>query len=285
MMWTESDITANGIQLHYYRTGGNKPPVVMSHGFSDNGLCWTPIVQALESDYDVIMYDARGHGQSDGPETGYSDLHHADDLAGLITALDLQRPVIIGHSMGAQTAALTAGKYPQLVRGIVLEDPPWRADWADEADVERYIRELETQESPPENHFEKWILDLQKTSREALLAKQRAEAPDWPEGEFEPWVDSKHQFNLAVFSALKQKDMPVPQTWKKTVSAIQCPALLVTGDVDKGAIVTEQLVDEAMQLNPNLRVAHIEGASHNIRREYHEQYVMRVRDFLQEVFA
>lgn len=284
-MWQESDVSANGIQLHYYRTGGEKPQVVLAHGFSDNGLCWSPITEALAPDYDVIMYDARGHGKSDGPETGFSDLHHADDLAGLITALQLQQPVLIGHSMGAQTVALTAGKYPQLVRAVALEDPPWRAEWADEADVERYIRERETQDSPPEKQPGQWILDLRKVPREALLEKQRTEAPSWPEGEFEPWVNSKHQFNLAVLSILNQKNAPISQTWKKTVSALQCPALLVIGDADKGAIVTEALADEAVRLNPVLYVARIEGASHNIRREYHEAFVAAVRTFLQEVLA
>ena len=57
--WTEHDILTNGIRLHYYRTGGDKSPLVLCHGFSDNGLCWTPLARELEADYDVIMVDAR----------------------------------------------------------------------------------------------------------------------------------------------------------------------------------------------------------------------------------
>ena len=56
--WQSGDIAVNGLKLHYTRTGGAKPPVVLAHGFSDDGLCWTPVAEALEADYDVVMVDA-----------------------------------------------------------------------------------------------------------------------------------------------------------------------------------------------------------------------------------
>ncbi len=78
--WFTGEVIVNGIQLHYTRTGGDKPPVLFAHGLTDNGLCWTPLVQLLESDYDCIMVDARGHGRSDVPDAGYTDADHASRL-------------------------------------------------------------------------------------------------------------------------------------------------------------------------------------------------------------
>jgi len=49
--WLEGDTTTNGIKIHYYRTGGDKPPVVINHGAGDDGLCWTRVAKALEKDY------------------------------------------------------------------------------------------------------------------------------------------------------------------------------------------------------------------------------------------
>ena len=66
--WQSGFIPTNGIHVHYTRTGGDKPLVVLAHGFSDDGLCWTPVAQLLEADYDVTMVDARYHGRSDAPE-------------------------------------------------------------------------------------------------------------------------------------------------------------------------------------------------------------------------
>ena len=122
--WQSGDIVVNGLMLHYTRTGGAKPPVVLAHGFSDDGLCWTPVAEALATDYDIVMVDARGHGRSAAPEQGYGSADHADDLAGVIRALGLKRPAVLGHSMGAASTLVLAGLYPDLPRAILLEDPP-----------------------------------------------------------------------------------------------------------------------------------------------------------------
>ena len=89
--WTSGDVKANGITLHYYRTGnGSLPPMVLSHGYTDNGLCWMDLALAMEKKYDVIMYDLRGHGLSDAPATGYDINDNVSDIVGLIHALKLQ---------------------------------------------------------------------------------------------------------------------------------------------------------------------------------------------------
>jgi len=119
-------VMANGIGIYYERTGGDKPPVVLCHGVRDSSRCWPRVEAALKSSDDVIRLDARDHGRSDAPEEGYGLDGLADDVAGVIAALGLKQPAVVGHSLGAMTAAELAGTYPDLVRCIVLEDPPWR---------------------------------------------------------------------------------------------------------------------------------------------------------------
>ena len=120
--WTTDTIHANGIELRYYRTGGG-PSLVMAHGFYDNGRCWASLATDLAGDYDVVTYDARGHGRSDAPETGYDIGNRVADLIGVVDGLGLDDPILLGHSMGGATAAWTAAEHPDLVRGLVLEDP------------------------------------------------------------------------------------------------------------------------------------------------------------------
>jgi len=79
--WVEGAVIANGVRLHYHRTGGDKPALVIAHGVTDTGMTWSRVARALEQDYDVIMYDRRGHGLSGKPETGYTWQVDADDLA------------------------------------------------------------------------------------------------------------------------------------------------------------------------------------------------------------
>lgn len=98
--WSSAVCEINGINIHYTRTGGHKPPVIMLHGLMANGICWTSLARVLEKEYDVIMPDARGHGNSSVPDFGYRYEDHANDVAGLINALKLPPPILLGHSMG-----------------------------------------------------------------------------------------------------------------------------------------------------------------------------------------
>src|SRR6266849_10721643 len=71
--WSEGDVFANGIRLHYYRTDGDKPALLLLHGFNEYGLTWLRVAKELEQDYNIIMLDARGHGRSDGIASGFSN--------------------------------------------------------------------------------------------------------------------------------------------------------------------------------------------------------------------
>ena len=55
MSWTSAYVETNPAKLHYHRTGGNKPALVLAHGLTNNGLCWTHLVHGLEADYDLVM--------------------------------------------------------------------------------------------------------------------------------------------------------------------------------------------------------------------------------------
>jgi N-formylmaleamate deformylase len=266
--WTESRVAANGVTLQIYRTGGGRQPLILVHGITDNGLCWTPVAGRLSSRCDVIMYDARGHGRSDAPGSGYALADYADDLIGLVYALGLQQPLVLGHSLGAATAALAAATQPDLFRAIALEDPPWNANQA-----------------PPTPESSAWLEEWRsrvvankQKSRGELLAQGRAQSPRWSDEELSPWADAKRQVDPVVFDGAGS----VGTGWRELVPRITCPALLIIGDNSAGAIVGPPVVDELSRLHPPLQVAHIEGAGHNIRRDSFEAYMQTVERFFQE---
>src|SRR5262245_52251433 len=118
--WQSNYLQANGLQLHYMRSGGDKPALVLVHGFTDDGVYWLPVAEHFTQDYDVIMPDARGHGYSDAPEKGYTPREQAQDLKGIIDGLGLQKPLVLGHSMGAITAMTLAGLYPDVPQAVLL---------------------------------------------------------------------------------------------------------------------------------------------------------------------
>ncbi len=211
------------------------------------------------------MVDARGHGLSDAPPTGYSSREMAADLAGVIQALGLEKPAVIGHSMGASTAAMAAARHPELVGKLILEDPPLPGPQFDQA--ERAAVRLE---------WEEYCLNLKSMTRQEIIAEGRKEHPTWPEHVMGPWAEGITQLNMRIFQYLTS---PAP-AWQGVMAHIESPILLITGDPDLGGLVTPELAREAAGLWKNGRIAHIPGAGHNIRREQPELYVKAVAEFL-----
>lgn len=274
--WTEHDIVVGGIKTHYTRTGaGDKPPLVLLHGFSDNGLCWLPVARDLEAEWDVFLPDARGHGKSERVQAG-GTYDHPADIAALIGALGLVKPVVGGHSMGAATASTLEARFPGLVRALVLEDPPWR-DWAPPPPPEEGQN---AQKTPPPNPWWDWLSKLPGTPVEEIIAKGKADNPAWPEIEWQAWAESKLQLDVNI---LKAEGTRMP--WQEVAKAVKVPALLLTGDTTRGAIVSPETAAEAARLSPFIRVVNIPGVGHNIRRENYPRFMQAVTAFLKEIKA
>lgn len=266
--WKEDDVVVDGIKLHYTRTGdGSKPALVLAHGFSDNGLCWKPVALELESDYDVILADARGHGKSARMKPG-DELDAAADLAGLIKALELQNPVVGGHSMGANTSAMLGARFPELASALILEDPPWWLPQPPKAEDE--------EETPRPNRFHDWLTKLKDQSLEEIIATGKQDNPNWPEVEWQAWGESKLQFDMNFLQA----ERGPARDWMEQVQKIFCPVLLITADPKKGALVTPEAAQKAATLNSRIQIAAIPNAGHNIRRENFSTYLRAVRRFL-----
>lgn len=295
--WQSGYVEANGIRLHYTRTGADvtadptttKRPLVMAHGVTDDGLCWTPVAAALEDEYDVIMVDARGHGRSDAPAHGYGPSEQAADLDGVIRVLELHRPYILGHSMGAATTLVLAGTYPEVPGAILLEDPPghWMAPSEQDptaagkgTSAAIFGRDPAAEDRRP--GMQAWFEGLKRMTREELIAEQHAAAPSWAAAELGPWAEAKLRVSshvLNVFSA----HPGAPVDWQATLRRITCPALLITAKVERGAVLPAAAVAALQAQVPHLRVAHVAGAGHNVRREQFDGFLTVVRAFLADV--
>ena len=263
--WATNTIEIAGNDIFYTRTGGKKPPIVLAHGFTDDGSCWGNLAKDLQADYDLIMVDAIGHGKSsriskDKPIEMIEDMHK------LITALKLEKPAIIGHSMGAATAAGFAAQYPDEVSVIALEDVPW----FDKSPLS--IKSLK--EGKPS--YQDTLVQLQKGTIKEAIAFGKKKRKHWSKTIIEAWARSKMKFDLSFF----ETKPPESPKWQDIAARIQCPTLLLTGDNDLGALVTPKLAVEALKIMPKVQWAHIPGAGHCIRYDKYPIYLTVVKAFL-----
>ncbi|MBI5877628.1 MAG: alpha/beta hydrolase [Chloroflexi bacterium] len=264
--WQSGDVRGAGVRIHYHRTGGAKPAVVMLHGVTDNGLCWSRLAAALAPDFDCVMLDARGHGQSEALETGYTAEDHACDVAAVVDALGLGRPVVVGHSMGGATAAATAANFPDRVRALILEDPPFRGEPLQDSALMA-------------ERIAGWQAGLAKRrtqSLAAIVAYGRRQNPTWSDTDLAEWAEAKRQTDPRIANGISGHGI----RWQDVACCVTCPTLLVTADPAYGGIMTPNEADEAQRLCPAARTTVIAGAGHNIRRDQFETFLRVVRDFL-----
>jgi pimeloyl-ACP methyl ester carboxylesterase len=108
-----------GTRIHYQQMGEG-PDLVMVHGLTGNLAVWhLQIAPALQDRFRILTYDLRGHGLSSVPHAGYSPDEMADDLLALLDALEIERPILAGHSYGADISLYFAARYPDRVRAVV----------------------------------------------------------------------------------------------------------------------------------------------------------------------
>jgi pimeloyl-ACP methyl ester carboxylesterase len=277
--WTDGYVNSNGIKIHYYRTGGNKPQVIFNHGAGDDGLCWTHIVKELEQDYDVILTDARGHGKSDSGKGDYSTRQRVADLAGFIQALKLDRPVVGGHSMGADATMHLAANYPDLTRGIFLEDPPIILPGETFGSGEQIMKPEEIGKM-----MAKFMRLFKLTPRFIGIRMARKGMPAYPEDEILPWLDSKKRVSFDFLSSMADMKMDISAPFE-VIGKIRVPILLFIGDKEKMSIMSQTAAQKASEANEKLRVVHLEGASHDIRRTRFDGYMPAFKNFLAEIYG
>lgn len=264
--WTQGiQSIGDGIDLFYTRTGnGDQPALVLAHGLTDSGLCWHQLASDLETDYDIIMYDAYGHGKSSRVNPKIP-IDLASDLNKLIKALHLEKPTAIGHSMGAATAAEFAARYPGKLTALLLEDPPWTDPQSEASGKKRTLPDWKKENLAAKK---KTVKDLQK-----LKQKQ---APNWQETILPEWAQAKLDIDPTFFDHYSPKF----EDWQGWAKAITVPTLIITGDVELGAIVTPKLGVEAVQILDKGEFGHISGAGHCVRYEQYQPYLTMVRLFL-----
>ena len=260
--WNTAVCETNGINIHYTRSGGNKLPLILLHGLMTNGLCWTELARVLEKEYDVIMPDARGHGNSSIPDFGYRYEDHANDIVGLINALRISPPILLGHSMGGMTAAVVASRKPNLLRGLVLADPTFLSP-----KVQREVRDSDVSDQ------HRRMLNM---SFDEVVADARNRHPNRSEETLELFTRARLQTSMAALDVLT----PPNPDYKILVSAIDVPSLIVFGD---SGVVSTDVAEELQRLNPKLQAEQIREAGHSVHLDQPEGFTAIVQSFIRSI--
>jgi len=280
----DKSVELRGLSFHYREYGRSGPPVVLLHGVASNSRIWITTAPHLAENFRVFALDQRGHGASDKPDDGYDFESVVADLAAFVEALQLDQPVVVGHSWGGNVALQYAATHAGGASGLVMVDGGYiEISSRPEATWERAEKEM----APP---------DLTRLTPEQLIegAKKWQLGDIWSEE-----VEAALMGNFYVTEAgtirphlSRQNHMQVVRAlWEQKPSElfprVRCPALFApakspdAGRAKDWMRMKREAIAAAEQVLPNCQVCWFEDTIHDIPLHRPRDLANTIRDFAQ----
>ncbi|MFT7599793.1 MAG: pimeloyl-ACP methyl ester carboxylesterase [Acidimicrobiales bacterium] len=295
---TERRVDAGSVSLGCLEYGcADARPLLMFHGLADSAWSLDPLAQELAAHFHVFSFDLRGHGRSDWG--AYTLAHLVGDIRGVVETLDVVDPILVGHSLGGQSAAQFCGLYPELPRALVLLEalgpPPNRKAEADPDGHQReYFRHITEMVRQPAKHRVQPDLETAVArfrSVHPLLSEERARflveknTLEQAEGEREWRLDPDTRDWLAGHDFQRAE-----QRW----GGVTCPTLAVLGtdswdrfwqpnmimSADLDGPMSDAELQRRLSKFADARHVMLEGAGHMLHYDQPEALNNVVVDFL-----
>lgn len=243
---------------------GAGPPLLLVHGIGSTGTSWEAAIPALAEVVTPIAIDLRGHGASARPDHGYLYDDYIDDLDGVLDALGIERPLLMGHSLGGIVALWWAARHPDRAAGIVVADSPLRSGYDFVPAFDGWLR----QNAMPVEELAAWYL---------------SEHPDWTPERARSRAEVMAGTARNVFVELRADSLAHDGVDRLAeIAHVTSPILLVRGDPETGSMVVPADADAFEARLPNARVARIPGAGHALHRTHTPEFAAAVLPFLRE---
>ena len=267
-MTTWIGFVQNEVELACRDFGGTGPPVLFLHGLAGHAGEWDATAEPLTASYRVLALDQRGHGRSERHPTDVSREAFVADVGAVIGELDLGPVVLVGQSMGANTALLVAAEHPQLVTALVV--------------VEGSPDGPEPGEPLPDTalRIQEWLATWPASfptadAARAFFASQSLEPDAWTSGLEQTPNGLRPSFDPAVMVDCIA-DLASRNYWQQW-RLIRCPTLIVFGqhgyfDDEHGA----ELVRQAR----HAELATVPAAGHDLHLDSPEQWIKSLLRFL-----
>jgi pimeloyl-ACP methyl ester carboxylesterase len=253
--------SVNGRVIPYADSGGTGIPVVFAHGFFMDRSMFEPQVAALRDRYRVISYDERGHGEAADDPDPYTYWDLADDLAGLLDHLGIEKAVVGGMSQGGFISLRFALRYPQRAIGLVLLDTQAGVELEEKRGEYDAMRSVWEEDGPSE---------LMGSMVAAIILGSYPGNPAW----VAKWILRYPEGLGQAYTTLMERD-----DITERLAEITAPALVVHGDED-AAIPMERAEALCAGLSGCAGVVVVAGGSHSANLNRPEAVNAAITGFL-----
>ncbi|MDD4821748.1 MAG: alpha/beta hydrolase [Bacteroidales bacterium] len=286
--WSDGFVYDNGVRIHYYHAtpAPGKPVIVMVHGVTDNGLCWTTLTWKLQDSYDIYMLDTRGHGLSDPFMPSDNGETLIKDVVGFVMAMKFEKPILMGHSMGAATVMRVGAEYPDLAKAVIMLDPGLprkEGNSLPPAPVKTKKPSSDVKNIPSKDNLaftmfgEPDVLAHQNNySFDDLVKKGAKENPKWSDTDVKYWALSKKQYHGPYSDAAWQAMFGTMRT-EGALAKIPVKSLILKADASPDQ---RKANEESVADMKRVKLVHVDGAAHNLHHDQLERTVKEINLFL-----
>ncbi|OQW50402.1 MAG: hydrolase [Proteobacteria bacterium SG_bin7] len=254
--------------------GKGAKKLVFLHGLMGYGLNWRTLAKEFEADFEILLFDQRGHGKSFQPSSGYAPEDYADDLNKILNELQWQKIFLVGHSMGGRNALNFAYRFPACVDRLVIEDIGPESDPAGEKSIRELIEIVPVpfrKKEDARDFFQKDFSKLYKGPENArtigLFLYSNLEG--------EPG-NIRWRFSLpGILESVRLGR--VSDRWHE-VKALTMPTLVIRGEKSKD--LSQKNYEQMIACNPNIQGVIISGAGHWAHADKPKEVAQALKDFL-----
>jgi esterase len=273
----EHDDVFGSLRLHWVDWGtAGRRPVLFLHGGLLTARTWDLVCLALRGDWHCLALDQRGHGDSEwSAGLDYDTDAHVSDLEAFVTRVGLERPVLVGQSMGALNALAYAHRHAAELRGLVL------VDIAHEVELSGTARIAEFASAPAElDSIDEFVARAvafnpardERLLRRSLLHNLRR----LPNGRW-TWKYDRRAIAAGAFDRVRARLEPLTAD----VAAVTCPTLVVRGE--NSDVVTPAAAEAFAAAFPHARATTIPAAGHTVQGDNPRALADALGEFLETV--
>jgi pimeloyl-ACP methyl ester carboxylesterase len=257
-------VSANGVEL-WVEQEGEGPDVLFISGLADEGACWVDQVAGLKDSYRITTFDNRGVGRSAVPQGPYEIADFARDTVALMDAVGLDRPHVVGSSMGGAIAQELVLAHPDRVASLVLNGTWCRGD--------RFLHEV--------IRSWMWTAEHADSIRDFLVAVNLwCFAPRiWNDGTMDGWLDAFEQSpnQQSVEAFCWSAEGLFGHDTADRLAAVSVPTLVTVGELD--LVLPPRFSEAIADRIPGSRLVVIPEAGHQPFQEFPDDYNRTLRGF------
>jgi pimeloyl-ACP methyl ester carboxylesterase len=275
--YRSGNVVLRQMRFHYLEWGApDAPAVVLLHGGHQSAHSWDLVSLHLARNYRVLALDQRGHGDSEwARDVEYSNHAMSLDAEAFIAALGLDRPVLIGHSMGGRNALLLAKRNAALLRGLVIVDVGPELSEKGRQAIAGFVRE--NQEFENLEHFVESVRKYDPyRPREHIERTVKYNMLQRTDGKF----ISKCDYNPRRLGLLHGRSTQDNVTLDD-VRTFDVPTLLVRGE--KSNILEAEAAERFAAALPRGRLVTVPNAGHNVHGQNTKGFIAALTPFLEEL--